>query len=109
MLRKLTIKNPGCQFCCYYRPTFKYQNRDTIEACTVGARRLYQIQNVNNKERKWKWSDCSYAIEKNKKRSCPDFTVKTWWRIIAIKIILKAKRAEVELPPTFKREIWWND
>ena len=107
MLRKLTIKNPGCQFCRYFLPIFEYENKNTLEACIIKARRVYQRQ-VSEK-RKWKWSDCDYAQEKNKSRLCSDFTVKSWWRLIILKLILKMKHAEVQLPPTFKREIWWND
>ena len=109
MLRKLTIKNPGCQFCRYFIPVFKYRLKDTREACSISARRIYQIQIEENQESRWKWSDCDYAAEKNKNRLCADFIVKSWWRTLALKLILKLKRAEVQLPPTFKREIWWND
>jgi len=109
MLKKVTIKNPGCQYCRYFQPTFEYKNKNTIEACTVSARRIYQIQVSGSQQRKWKWSDCDYAQEKNKNRLCSDFKVKSWWLTIILKLILRMKRANVQLPPTFKREIWWND
>ena len=59
-------------------------------------------------KKKWKWSDCGYSVEKNKDRKCFDFKIQSFVVTITNKIILFFMQAGEQLPPTFKREKWWE-
>jgi len=106
MFTKIVVKNPGCDFCRYFLPPFKYQSKKTGEACLKGARKIYQKQSAN--KRKWKWTNCSYSQEKNKNRLCRDFKIKSLIYSICNQFQLLINRADQQLPPSFEGEIWWE-
>ena len=108
MLKKIVLKNPGCEYCRYYLPGFNVDGKPTTPACLKGARRLFQKPVLSHRRRDWKWTDCSYSEEKNKNRLCADFKVRSLIRELSQKLLLAAKKAGTQLPPTFKREIWWK-
>ncbi len=108
MFQKIVIKNPGCQYCRYYIPQFNHNGKLTKEACSKNARLMFQIQPEAGEKRKWKWSDCDYAAEKNKNRLCKDFQIQSLTHKIRIKLSLIVKNAGIQYPPTFSGEIWWE-
>ena len=108
MLNKVIIKNPGCQFCRYFIPQFEYNGKLTTEACTKTARKMFQIKTVAGKTRKWKWSDCDYAKEKNSTRLCKDFQIQSLTYKLLHRLSLLIRKAGEQHPPTFSGEIWWD-
>ncbi len=104
---KLLLKNPGCQFCKFYRDSFKHQGKATRPACAKGARRIFE-KGTKNKQRKWKWVDCSYAEFRNKDRLCDSFEVQSMVHTASQQLGLLLRSAVQETPPSFKSEMWWQ-
>lgn len=69
---------------------------------------MFQQNPPPGKKCKWKWSDCEYALEKNKNRLCQDFALDSIFHRLLHAISLKTKRAGKQYPPTFSGEIWWE-
>ncbi len=108
MLKKILIKNPGCQFCKYYLPQFEYNGKPTTAACIKHAKKVFQ-QNVSKQQRrKWKWGNCAYAEEINKTRLCSDFQIQSLSQKIRHWLSLLIRGAKDQQPPTFSGEIWWD-
>ncbi len=108
MLKRVVVKNPGCSFCRHYLPPFKLSGKLTSEACLKGARRIYQSSRTENKKRRWKWVNCAHASEKNKKRTCSDFKIQSLTIRLIHQITLVARGANLQDPPSFSGEIWWE-
>ena len=71
MIRKITIKNPGCQFCTYYVAPVTFKKKTSNPACGKGGRRIFEKTKGSFFARRWKWVDCGYTEERNKGRLCP--------------------------------------
>ncbi len=108
MIRKVAIKNPGCQFCKFYLASFKYRGRETNPACAKGARRIY-LKGAGFGLRKWKWVDCLSAEHKNKTRFCADFEVDSIFSLIFRAVLVLLHRGGPQTPPALRREMWWNE
>lgn len=108
MIKKVVVKNPGCEYCRYFLPRFEYHGKPTTEACTKKARIIVQQQPSKEGKRKWKWSDCAYAEEKNRDRRCADFQIQSAGLKLIRRLMLFIRRAEEQCPPTFSGEIWWD-
>lgn len=106
MMKRVVLKNPGCSFCRHYLAPFRHDGKLTAEACLKGARRIYQSPRV--KKRRWKWTGCAYAAEKNKLRTCPDFQIQSLAYRLIHQIALGVQGAGRQDPPSFSGEIWWE-
>ena len=80
----------------------------TVEACLKGARRIYQRPRVKNRKRRWKWTNCAYASEKNRKRTCADFQIQSLTIKCLHQLTLMIRGASLQDAPTFSGELWWN-
>ncbi len=107
MLKKIVIKNPGCQFCKYYLSQFEYNGKLTTAACTKHAKKVFQHVSKSQK-RKWKWGNCTYAEEVNKSRLCRDFQIQSLLFKFRQRLSLVIRGAKDQQPPTFSGEIWWD-
>ncbi len=108
MLSRIVLKNPGCPFCRHYLSPFDYNGNMTTEACLKGARKIYQRSPSIKGKRRWKWSNCSYASEKNKKRTCADFQIQSTTIKLIHQLTLLIRGVSLQTPPSFSGEIWWD-
>ncbi|MGK0289918.1 MAG: hypothetical protein ACI86H_001367 [bacterium] len=107
MAKKITVKNPGCQFCRYYQESFRIEQKETLEACTKGAHRIFR-KNENQQHHEWKWIRCKHPQEKNKNRLCQKFQIPiffaTFWKNAYSRIF----RLGEQQKPSFGNDKWWQ-
>lgn len=108
MLEKIVIKNPGCPYCRHYIDPVVYEGVEYPGACSKGARRIFEKSPKPGEKKRWKWVDCSYAEEKNKKGLCPDYKM----RISALdkisETVVRMQGGGLQMPSSYKKELWWN-
>ena len=108
MPKQIAVKNPGCPFCRYFIAPFEYRGQMTQGACGKRARRVFQSLKSSKDKRKWKWVDCAYSEERNKKRYCTDFEIQSIVYKLFGQVHLFLKQANQQVPPSYSREKWWE-
>jgi hypothetical protein len=108
MLKPVVPKNPGCEFCRYFLPSFSFEQQMTPPACLKHARKIVQQRSSRRSSKGWKWIRCSYAAEKNRDRRCPDFKLASITDKLLHRVTLWLLGATQQHPPAFSGEIWWD-
>jgi len=109
LIKPVVLKNPGCEYCRFYLSPPQDEGEESRPACLLGAQKIFQQGLPFVQLKKWKWIDCAYSAEKNKKRLCEDFRVYSLTRRLLGRFLLFLQRGGEQLPPSFAREYWWND